>query len=87
MLQIIGRGVRYCSHSDLPKERRHVDIYLYIAKTPDGKKSIDEYIWHLANQKSKLIETFEKTMKEQAIDCKTFYNANYDKKKPLICFS
>lgn len=86
MLQIIGRGVRYCSHADLPKRRREVDIYLYIAKTPDNRESVDEYIWKLAKQKAKLINKFERIMKEHAIDCEIFYNANYDKENPLQCF-
>ncbi|ADO67164.1 putative superfamily II helicase/VV D11-like transcription factor [Cafeteria roenbergensis virus] len=87
MLQIIGRGVRYCSHADLPKRKRKVDIYLYLAKTPDNRESVDEYIWKLAKQKAKLINQFEKTMKEHAIDCEIFYNANYDSENPLKCFS
>lgn len=86
MLQIIGRGVRYCSHADVPKRRRVVDIYLYIAKTQDDRESVDEYIWKLAKQKAKLIDKFERVMKEHAIDCKTFYNANYDEENPLQCF-
>lgn len=86
MLQIIGRGVRYCSHADVPKRRRVVDIYLYIAKTQDDRESVDEYIWKLAKQKAKLINKFERTMKEHAIDCETFYNANYDEENPLQCF-
>ena len=86
MLQIIGRGVRYCSHADLPKRRRQVDIYLYIAKTQDDRESVDEYIWKLAKQKAKLINKFERTMKEHAIDCEIFYNANYDEENPLQCF-
>lgn len=87
MLQIIGRGVRYCSHSDLPKKRRIVNIYLYIAKTQNNKQSTDEYIWNLAKQKAKLIDNFERIMKEHSIDCETFYNANYDKENPLKCYS
>jgi len=29
IIQMIGRGVRQCSHKDLPQEERHVDIYRY----------------------------------------------------------
>lgn len=87
MLQIIGRGVRYCSHVDVPKKRRLVNIFLYLAKTKDNKESVDEYIWKIAKQKAKLIDKFERIMKEHAIDCETFYNANYDEENPLQCFS
>jgi hypothetical protein len=27
--QMVGRGIRQCSHKDLPQEERHVDIYRY----------------------------------------------------------
>lgn len=86
MLQIIGRGVRYCSHADMPKRRRIVQIYLYLAKTQNSKESIDQYIWKMANKKAKLIYKFERFMKEHAIDCELFYNANYDEENPLVCF-
>ena len=89
MLQIIGRGVRYCSHNDLPKKRQIVNIFLYIAKTQNDRESIDEYIWSMAKNKAKLINKFETVMKQQAIDCQLFFNANYnpkvDEEKPQ-CF-
>jgi hypothetical protein len=45
IVQMIGRGVRQCSHKDLPQEERHVDIYRYksvkdnvkIVETRDGQ--------------------------------------------------
>lgn len=33
--QIIGRAVRFCSHSDLPEECRRVKVFHYIAIAPD----------------------------------------------------
>ena len=29
--QIIGRGIRYCSHIDLPIQQRNVTVFLYAA--------------------------------------------------------
>lgn len=45
IVQMIGRGVRQCSHKDLPQSERHVDIYRYktvkdnvkIVETRDGQ--------------------------------------------------
>lgn len=88
MLQIIGRAIRYCSHKDLPARRRYVDVFLYLAYYPDEKESVDKYIWKLAKKKDKLINKFEKAMKETAIDCKLNMNANYYKKNddsPINC--
>jgi hypothetical protein len=75
MLQIMGRAVRFCSHKDVPKNKRFVRIFLYLATYP-GVKTIDQYIWTLAQKKNKLIEQFEKTLKESAFDCELFYNRN-----------
>ncbi len=74
--QIIGRGIRYCSHKDLPEEKRFVKVFIYLATHPDIKESIDEYIMNLAKQKNILIGEFEKAMKEAAVDCQLFKFGN-----------
>ena len=86
ILQIMGRAVRFCSHKDVPKNKRIVYVYLYLA-TYKGEETIDKHIWKIANKKNKLIEQFEQVLKENAFDCKLFYNRNYyptDENK-LIC--
>jgi hypothetical protein len=78
--QIIGRGIRFCSHADLPKKDQFVDIYLYLATRPNEEQyktskniltrmSVDRYINYLAISKQKLIEEFEDLLKKSAIDC------------------
>jgi nucleoside-triphosphatase THEP1 len=76
MYQIMGRAVRFCSHKDVPKNKRLVNIYLYLSVYPN-EKTIDQYIWKLANKKNKIIELFELALKETAFDCNLFYNRNY----------
>lgn len=75
ILQIIGRAIRFCSHSDIPKNDRNVEVYLYLA-TRNGEETIDQYIWSLAKEKDKIIQSFETVLKEVAIDCELFYNRN-----------
>ena len=75
ILQIIGRAIRFCSHKDLPKVQRNVEVFLYLA-TRTGQNTIDQYIWELAKEKSKLISSFETALKESAVDCELFYNRN-----------
>ena len=43
MEQVIGRARRICSHNDLPKELRTVDVFLYLMNITDAqkKKSIE----------------------------------------------
>ncbi len=85
MLQIIGRAIRFCSHKDVSKNRRKVEVYLYLSTHPN-KKTTDEYIWSMAKKKQKLISKFEILLKENAIDCKLFYHRNvYKNETPLKC--
>lgn len=75
MSQIMGRAIRFCSHKDLPKNKRNVNVYLYLSTYPNVK-TIDQYIWSLAKKKQILIQTFENVLKETAFDCELFYNRN-----------
>lgn len=81
LLQIIGRANRFCSHKDVAKEDRVVNVYLYMAvhKEIGEGKSVDEYIWQLAKSKQHLINDFEQAMKEVSIDCQLFKNSNVRK--------
>jgi superfamily II DNA or RNA helicase len=84
--QVIGRAIRYCSHKDVEKEKRIVKVYIYIATHEKESETIDQYIYKLAATKNKLIKEFEKALKESAIDCKLFKNANvYKGEDDLIC--
>ena len=86
MLQIIGRAIRFCSHKDVKRYRRQVDVFLYLSTYPD-EYTIDQYIWDLAKRKNKLINTFETALKEMAVDCQLFYHRNvYSDDKPLECY-
>lgn len=84
--QIVGRAIRFCSHKDMPKRRRFVEVFLYLSVYP-GVETIDEYIWKLAKKKNKLISNFENALKESAIDCEIFFHGNNypEDEKPIKC--
>jgi superfamily II DNA or RNA helicase len=85
LLQIIGRAIRFCSHKDLPSNRRQVEVFLYLSTYP-GIQSVDQKIWQMAKRKHILIQQFELAMKEVAIDCNLFYHRNvYKGDKPIKC--
>ena len=84
--QVIGRAIRYCSHKDLPEEERDVKVYIYLAVHPKEAETIDEYIHQLAKNKNKIIKEFELALKESAVDCKIFKNANvYRGEDDIVC--
>lgn len=74
--QVIGRAIRYCSHKDMPRDKRTVQVFLYITTHPNEKETIDQYIQKLANYKNSLIKEFELALKECAVDCSLNKNAN-----------
>jgi len=84
--QIIGRGVRNCSHVKLPPEERNVEIYQYTATIPnkikekDTKESkmetIDLKNYRLAEMKDRKIKRIERILKENSIDCNLFKELN-----------
>lgn len=84
--QLIGRGRRMDSHSDLPVDERHIDIFRYHAVKKDSLKlSTDEKIYRLAEAKEREIETFLMAIKEAAIDCEIFKNHNMNEQS-YSCF-
>jgi hypothetical protein len=68
MDQVIGRAVRFCSHKDLPKEDRNVNIYIYLTVDKGSEMSIDQQIMSIALRKKMLTNEFETVLKKSAID-------------------
>ena len=68
--QIIGRGVRNCSHKFLPFNKRNVQIFLYGTILRDETiESADMYVYRLAERKSIKIGNVTRLLKENAMDC------------------
>ena len=81
--QVIGRARRICSHQDLPKELRTVDVYLYLMKfsesqlkdipykitLADDNMTSDETLNYLSNKKENITESILRAVKESSIDC------------------
>jgi hypothetical protein len=66
--QIIGRGVRFCSHARLPMEERTCTIYLHVVYFTDYETS-DLYAYRLAAKKSIQIGILQRAIKVAAFDC------------------
>lgn len=84
IIQMIGRGIRQCSHADLPINERTVDIFRY-RSISDGILTADQYIERQAKNKERLISSFLDTVKEAAIDCQMNY-AHNKLKQDIKCF-
>ena len=70
--QVLGRGVRFCSHSLLPEENRNTTTYLYTTVFPNGentRETADLYSYRVAFRKAKLMGNVTRVLKQSAIDC------------------
>jgi hypothetical protein len=67
--QVIGRGVRTCSHKLLPFEERNCEIYLYGTILSNDVEAADLYTYRLAENKSIRIGVVSRILKENAVDC------------------
>ena len=67
--QIIGRGVRFCSHKDLPYAQRNCMIFLYASLLSDDTEALDMYMYRCAETKALRIGKVTRLLKENAVDC------------------
>jgi len=67
--QIVGRGVRFCSHSALPSEERNCTLYFHVAKLSTDYETPDLYAYRLAAEKSIQIGIIQRAIKVGALDC------------------
>ena len=68
--QIIGRGVRTCSHKDLPLTKRNVKIYMHCSILENKEiESVDLMLYRKCEIKAKQIGIITRLMKTISIDC------------------
>lgn len=70
MEQIFGRGIRNCSHIQLPPSMRNVTLYHHICINKESQnESIDERIYRIAENKQIHIDQVENLLRSIAVDC------------------
>lgn len=68
--QVVGRGLRTCSHQLLPFEDQNCTVYFHVVRTGDGKECFDEYTYRTkVEQKALKIARVRKVLAESAMDC------------------
>lgn len=81
IIQIIGRGSRFCSHINLDENNRNVSIFKYSGYIKGNRETIDEKLWRTAENKDFVIKQIERILKQNSVDCQLNKNANYFNKK------
>ena len=85
--QVIGRGIRNCSHTLLTPEERNVTIYLHNSYLNKDVETIDTYLYRYSEKKAKQIGEIENILKKNAIDKYLFQNVNFLSKKDVKSFT
>jgi hypothetical protein len=68
--QVVGRGLRTCSHQILPFEDQNCSVYFHVVRTGDGTECFDEYTYRTkVEQKALKIARVRKVLAESAMDC------------------
>jgi hypothetical protein len=68
--QIVGRGLRNCSHKNLPLEDRNLTVFLYVLTYPrNNKETLDIKMYRKSEEKSVNVAEVQKELKKLAIDC------------------
>ena len=77
--QVIGRGIRACSHQLLPFEKQNCSVYTHICRLPDSKKELlDEFLYRSRIEPIAIkIERVKQVIIESAMDCPLQQNINH----------
>ena len=68
--QVLGRGLRTCSHQLLDFEDQNCAVYLHVVRTGDGRECFDEYTYRTkVETKAIRIAKVRKVLAESAMDC------------------
>ena len=69
--QVIGRGIRKCSHALLPFEKQNCTVFLHVCRLPNStKETIDEYKYRVfVEGKAIKIAKVRRVIMESAMDC------------------
>tara|TARA_Y100000590_G_scaffold470766_1_gene669720 strand:- start:1644 stop:5162 length:3519 start_codon:yes stop_codon:yes gene_type:complete len=78
--QVKGRGIRYCSHIDLPLAFRNVSVFLYASVKSlipkNDPETIDLKIYREAEIKDKHMANVEYILKTNSVDCSLNLHGN-----------
>ena len=75
MEQVLGRGVRTCSHALLPETKRNCTIHLLVNSYGTNVETADMYMYRTAMNKALQIGRVTRVLKRYALDCNLNRNA------------
>ena len=78
MEQVLGRGIRTCSHihPNIPKEKRNCTVYLLVNSLHNSMETADLYLYRIAMMKALQMGKVTRVIKKYALDCNLNMNVN-----------
>ena len=68
--QVVGRGMRTCSHALLPPEEQNCTLYYHICRFKDDHEALDEFIYRTrVERKAEAIAHVRRILMQSAMDC------------------
>ena len=75
--QIIGRGIRNCSHKTLPIEERNVSVFMHCGIENYERETADIHAYRISSRKLYQSYLIDEIIRNNAIDCSLFKSINY----------
>lgn len=75
--QIIGRGIRNCSHKELDIRDRNVTVFLYASINGYERETADIHAYRISSRKLYQTSVVDEIIRNSAIDCSLFKHINY----------
>lgn len=71
MEQVLGRGIRTCSHAhpNIPLSKRNCTVYLMVNSLNESRESADLYMYRIGMTKALQIGRISRVIKRYALDC------------------
>jgi hypothetical protein len=79
--QIIGRGIRNCSHQNLELKHKNVTVFMHCSINELNKETPDLHAYRISSRKLNQSYELDKIIRDNSIDCYLFKNINYFPKK------
>jgi hypothetical protein len=75
--QIIGRGIRNCSHKLLPLSKRNVTVFMHCAIENYERETADVHAYRISSRKLYQSSIVDTIIRNNSIDCSLFKDINY----------
>lgn len=75
--QIIGRGIRNCSHKNLSIEDRNVSVFMHCGIENYDRETADVHAFRISSRKLYQSYLVDEIIRNSAIDCSLFKSINY----------